>query len=53
VRDLGCGLAQGYLFCRPVPSEEMMQIAVAGAVDIEPLLSVPCVRRKRRVQPAR
>jgi len=50
VRDLGCGLAQGYLFCRPVPSEEMMQLAVAGGVDIEPLLSTSGVSRKRRVQ---
>jgi len=53
VRELGCDLAQGYLFCRPVPSEEMMQLAAAGTVDIEPLLSMPGVRRRRRVQPAR
>ena len=51
IRDLGCGLAQGYLFCRPVPAEEMMQLAVTGSVDIEPLLSTPGVRRRRKVLP--
>jgi EAL domain-containing protein (putative c-di-GMP-specific phosphodiesterase class I) len=32
VRDLGCDLAQGFLFARPMPTDEMSQMLASGDV---------------------
>ncbi len=33
VRSLGCSLVQGYIFGRPMPSEEARELASKGAID--------------------
>jgi diguanylate cyclase (GGDEF)-like protein len=33
VRNLGCSLVQGYIFGKPMPPEEAMELASKGAVD--------------------
>jgi EAL domain-containing protein (putative c-di-GMP-specific phosphodiesterase class I) len=37
VRELGCGLAQGFLFCSAVPLEEALDLIRRGGVDVGPL----------------
>ena len=46
IRDLGCGIGQGFLFCRPVPLDQIMEIAVAGYVDVRPLTATASTRRR-------
>lgn len=41
MRDLGCQYGQGYLFSRPVPLVEALELARAGAVDVAPMSVEP------------
>ena len=36
LRALGCELGQGYLFSRPVPAEEAVQLLLTAAVPVGP-----------------
>jgi len=37
LRELGCDIGQGYLFAKPVPAEEMNELATAGAPPVSRL----------------
>jgi diguanylate cyclase len=39
VRELGCDMAQGFLFARPVPAEELQQVLADG--DFSALIDAP------------
>ena len=41
MRDLGCHYGQGYLFSRPVPLVEALELARAGQVDVAPMSVEP------------
>jgi EAL domain-containing protein (putative c-di-GMP-specific phosphodiesterase class I) len=33
-REMGCGFAQGYLFSKPLPPEEIVKLIERGPVDV-------------------
>ncbi len=34
VRDMGCGFAQGFLFAKPLPPDEMLELIKCGPMDV-------------------
>ena len=47
IRDMGCQLGQGYLFARPVPLDEVLDVVRAGAIDVAPADGVHVLPRPR------
>ena len=34
VRDMGCGFAQGFLFAKPLPPDEILELIKRGPMDV-------------------
>ena len=52
VRNLGCSLVQGYIFGKPMPSEEALQIAKNGAATRPDAHFIPREPRMRIIRAA-